>query len=549
MPDADCNRATGADKNLGMIRQGDDSMRSILLWIVAGVVMVWCGLCRLPLRSETVTVPVRLRLVDTSTGNRTAGLIRFFASDSLTPLIIDGLYPRLRGLSPSKSAAGWYVVPGEGALIRLPKGRLRCEAFSGLESARIERTVAVKEPAARIELRLPFLFRPEELGLVAGNTHLHLRNLTLTEADEYLRRIPPADRLKVVFISYLERHKDDRFYITNRYPIGDLDRFGSPGVRYSNGEEHRHNFEAYGAGYGHVMMLNIRRLVEPVSLGPGITGSGYDDRPLRPGIDDAHRQGGVVLWCHNTFGYEDVPSVLSGRIDALNVFDGSRRDRYEDTYYRYLNIGLKLPISTGTDWFLYDFSRVYAALEDRPTPAKWLAAVKAGRSIVTNGPMLQLTVNGRPIGETVDLESPAKVRIHGTAVGRHDFESLQLVRNGRVVHAEPARKQNQRYVAELTTMVRVVEPSWFALRIQSSHRNELDQPLFAHTSPVYVSFNGRRVFDLGAADDLLRMLQESMAEIRSRGNFSGETARRRVLAIYEEAIRDVQERMRSRSAK
>ena len=108
------------------------------------------------------------------------------------------------------------------------------------------------------------------------------------------------------------------------------------------------------------MFLNINRLVKPVSLGSGITGAGTDDRPLRPGIEDARGQGGTVIWCHNTSGFEGVPNTLAGRVDALNVFDGSRTGTFEESYYRYLNVGLRLPISTGTDWFVYDFSRVYA---------------------------------------------------------------------------------------------------------------------------------------------------------------------------------------------
>src|SRR5205085_5443486 len=131
---------------------------------------------------------------------------------------------------------------------------------------------------------------------VAGNTHLHLMNLTAEDADEYLKRIPAADRLRVLFISYLERIKEDVNYITNRHPVGDLQQFDATGVLVNNGEEHRHNFGAYGEGYGHVMFLNITRLVKPVSLGSGITGVGTDDRPLRPGIEDARGQGGTVIW-------------------------------------------------------------------------------------------------------------------------------------------------------------------------------------------------------------------------------------------------------------
>src|SRR5262249_38933074 len=151
--------------------------------------------------------------------------------------------------------------------------------------------------------------------------------------------------------------------------------------------------------------------VKPVSLGSGITGGGDDDRALRPGIEEARRQGGTVLWCHNTSGFEGVPNALAGRIDALNVFDGSRTGTYEESYYRYLNIGMRLPISTGTDWFLYDFSRVYAKVPGRLTVANWLEAVKAGRCLVTNGPLLTLTVDGKEAGDVLSLEQPRAVRV------------------------------------------------------------------------------------------------------------------------------------------
>src|SRR5262249_28069040 len=208
------------------------------------------------------------------------------------------------------------------------------------------------------------------------------------------------------FISYLERSKEDASYITNRYPIGELTEFKATGVLYSNGEEHRHNFDPFGQGLGHAMFLGIGKLVQPVSLGDGITGTGFDDRPLRLGMEEARRQGGTVLWCHNTLGHESVPSALAGLVDALNVFDGSRNGKFEDHYYRFLNIGLRLPISTGTDWFLYDFSRVYAKVSGRLTVPKWLEAVKAGRCQATNGPLFALSGDGKEPGDVITLDRP-----------------------------------------------------------------------------------------------------------------------------------------------
>jgi hypothetical protein len=495
---------------------------------------------------EDKEIRVRVRLVDALTGKDTAGIIRVFGKDGDRPLTLAGLFPRLRGLKVSDAVAGWHVVPAGGAETTLPPTNLRFEAVCGVESAlhRTERDLS-NDPPKEIVLRLHAVFRPEDHKLVAGNTHLHLMKLSAKDADTYLRQIPPADGLRVLFISYLERHKDDAEYITNRYPIGDLPELSATAVLFNNGEEHRHNFGGYGEGYGHVMFLNLKSLVKPVSLGPGITGGGFDDRALRPGIDEARKQGGTVIWCHNGFGVEDVLNALTGRLDALNVFDGSRRGSFEDPYYRYLNIGLRLPISTGTDWFLYDFARVYAQVDGKLTVPKWLEAVKAGRCQATNGPLLSLTVEGRHPGETLELAKPQKVRIEVSAVGRHDFQELQLVRNGKVIQRKRPESKHP-FKARLVHEIRLDEPVWFAARIESTAKNELEQQLFAHTSPVYVSYKGGGAFDVEAARALLKQVEEGQAAVRAQGRFSSPQAAARLLSLYEEAVRELNERIKQR---
>jgi hypothetical protein len=92
---------------------------------------------------------------------------------------------------------------------------------------------------------------------------------------------------------------------------------------------------------------------------PGIMKEGTDGIPLQRGIRTAREDGATVIWCHNTFGHEDIPNWVSGLLHAQNIFDGGDHGTYEDTFYRYLNVGMKVPFSTGTDWFIYDFSRVY----------------------------------------------------------------------------------------------------------------------------------------------------------------------------------------------
>jgi hypothetical protein len=521
-------------------------MRTLFLSTTCCLVLGLCAYLSAKAQKENVTT--RLRLVDAQTGKSLAGLVRVFRPDSDKPMALAGLFNRLLGLDRSAAAAGWYVVPAAGAKTSLPRARLRLEAVSGLETALARQDLDLTSGSPdEVAVQLKFLFRPEQHGLAAGNTHLHLRGLAREEADEYLRQIPAADGLKVMFISYLERHRDDQSYITNRYPVGDLNQFAATGVLFNNGEEHRHNFEAYGQGYGHVMLLDLQRLVKPVSLGPGLTGSGDDDLPLGTGIEDARKQGGTIIWCHNTNGFEDVPNALAGRLDALNVFDGSRTGSYEENYYRYLNVGLRMPISTGTDWFLYDFSRVYAKVAGQLSIKSWLGAVKAGRCVATNGPLLTLSVDGREIGDALRLDRPGSVRVEATATGRHDFQRLQLVHNGQVVQAQPAEGKDGSYTARLTREVRIDKPGWFAVRIDASTRNELDRPLYAHSSPVYVDLAGQRTFDVEAARGLLRQLEEAKAEIRARGKFSSPQAADRLLAFYEVTAKDLVGRINQRS--
>ena len=452
-------------------RKGRSCRRCRLVAIFALLLMTLCAFLRAT--GQDGNAKVRLRLVDAATGQDCAGIVRLLDRDGTRTIPLPGLYDRLRGLKVDAEFAGWHVVPSKGAQTEVPRGAYRVEAVAGLETQLVRMDVDLaKDAPGEVVVKLPPVFQPGKLGLAAGNTHLHLMKLTKDDADEYLRQIPAADRLRVLFISYLERFKDDAEYITNRYPIGDLPAFNATGVLVNNGEEHRHNFGGYGEGYGHVMFLNIKNLVKPVSLGPGITGAGNDDRPLRPGIDDARGQGGTVIWCHNSIGHEDVLNALTGRLDALNVFDGSRRGTFEETYYRYLNVGLRMPISTGTDWFIYDFARVYVRAAEPLTVTGWLGGLRAGRNQATNGPLLTLRVSDRDLGDTIKLARPGKVMVEASAVGRNDFQTLQLVHNGKVIRTSRAQGK-ETFEAKLTEEVRIEESGWLAVRIDSTTKNEL----------------------------------------------------------------------------
>lgn len=528
-----------------MRRMTPFSVRRITLGAFCVLLVAVCAMVHAT--SQEGAVKLRLRLIDSANGRDCTGIVRLIDSTSKKSVPLPGLYDRLRGVKVAAEFGGWHVVSAAGAETTVSRGVYRLEALAGVETQLSSVDVDLsKESRAETIVKLTSAFDPSKSGFGAGNTHVHLMKLTKDDAEDYLRKIPAADRLRVLFISYLERFKDDAEYITNTYPIGDLPAFKATGVLVNNGEEHRHNFGSHGEGYGHVMFLNIKNLVKPVSLGPGITGGGNDDLPLRPGIDDARRQGGTVIWCHNSFGHEDVLNALTGRLHALNVFDGSRRGTFEENYYRYLNLGIRMPISTGTDWFIYDFARVYVRCKEPLTVPSWLDGLKAGRNQATNGPLLTLRVNDREIGDTIKLAEPGKVKIEATAAGRLDFQELQLVHNGKVIRTQKPQDKAP-FRAKLSAEVRIEEPGWFAVRIASTTMNELGYQLFAHTSPVYVELAGKTIFDADSAQALLKQIEEGQAAIAKQGQFSSPRARQELLGLYDESAKMLRQRLQRRS--
>jgi hypothetical protein len=466
------------------------------------------------------------------------------------------LVPRGLGLAAEHPSLEWYVLPGR-AELQLPREPLSIEAFRGLETE-ISRVALGPGDWNRAFLQIPLhvFLNAAGRGWRGANTHLHLKEISRAEADRYLRQVPAADGLDVLFVSYLERAGADKAYVSNQYSEEELRELGrASGVLFGNGEEHRHNFGGFEEGYGHVMFLDLRKLIRPVSIGRGIMKEGVDAPPLQAGIDEAKAQGASILWCHNSFGLEDIPNWLGGRPHAQNIFDGDPESHgsYRDTFYRYLNSGLRVPFSTGTDWFIYDFSRAYAAVPTLATPRDWLRSLEAGRTFITNGPFLDFQVENKAVGEVLGLAEPRSVRVKAGAVGRVDFRLLEVVRNGEVIGTASSKPREGHFEASIDAEFRLDGPCWLALRIPPPPtkeqpaadvpRSELGGPLFAHTSPVYVEIGGRAVFQEGVAKGLLEEMKQSKEKILKNGVFADEHQRDHVLSVYALAISALEKKL------
>jgi hypothetical protein len=490
--------------------------------------------------AEGAQCRLTIDLVDDFTRQSVPGLVRVTDIQSAQPVRLADHFPRARD---------WYVVPGR-VTVSVPRRRLRVEAIQGLETERaVSEVDATGQSTAAVELPMRKFYEARFREWYAGNTHLHLMQMSRADAERYLQVVPRADGLDLVFLSSIRRVPEEVDYVSNQIVqeswTGDvLERLSQSGTLIAGGQEHRHNFGRGGQGYGHVLMLNLQQPVRPVSLGPGLMAEGTDGQPLRQGITAAGEQGATVIWCHSDLGYEDIPSWISGLVHAQNIFDGSQGDTYERAFYRYLDLGLHVPFSTGTNWGIYDFARVYVPVSGELTVGGWLDSLRAGRSYITNGPFLELETERAAIGDSLTMESPNVVTVVGHGMGRLDFGGLELVYNGRVVHRVPAAAEGGYYYADLRHGLFIDHPGWFALRIPADvGNNELGRPLFAHTSPIYVEMQGQQFFRTEVANQLVAELQRSIQAIERQAKFADDAERRAVLDVYREAIEALEQRI------
>ena len=445
------------------------------------------------------------------------------------------------------TASGTFAHPPEALLKRGPgkpfffcDGQFQVNAPRGRTDVLVERgteyepaRVVVEMPekgAVDVEVPLKRWYSPQEDRFYPGNTHIHYDEKE-TRPDDRLAVDCSVEGYNVTIVSVLDRRQLP--YASNKYPIGVMNEFTTAHHALDIGEENRHYGEhsPWGMGYGHVMFLNIRNIVQPVSRGHILSAQFDPDYPpLCFCCDDARDQGGVVIWCHNGRGMEAPVAAALGKLDAFNLFDPYWMDPEYDLWYRLLNCGFDLPASTGTDWFVCSNNRVYVNTGEEFSYANWIAGMKAGNTFITNGPAIHLTVNDREMGASVDLSSGGRLDIEATFHSYYPVHRLEIVMNGAVIHGE-AWPEGTRHGAVRHGMT-VEHDGWIAARLWGDARDSFDQSIYAHTSPVYVKCGQAPSERADAARYFLRAVDESLEWVDNHGRYSNDRQREEVRDLF-----------------
>ena len=369
-----------------------------------------------------------------------------------------------------------------------------------------------------------------EQGWHPGNTHIHYDH-NEQRPDERLRLDPRVEDLRVTAISVLTRW--DLPYASNKYSPGFLTDFSTDHHYVECGEECRHNDSADSIehGYGHVMFLRIKDIVEPISRGFLVDETDPDYPPLSLACDEARAQGGLVIWCHNGRGMEAPVAAALGKLDAINLFDPFWQDPEYDLWYDMLNCGITLPASTGSDWFVCSANRVYVDTAGDFEPDAWYRGLSEGRTFVTNGPALFMEANGQRPGDTLELEPGSTAHVTVSWHSFYSVDTVQIIRNGRVVHDH----RMDTLAGELSVEIEIPEDGWLAARLASNVRDSFHQPLFAHTSPLYVKCGRPNASAGPAATAFVRKLDEALEWTATKGKYRTAAHQREVQDLFREA--------------
>ncbi|HEX6961266.1 MAG TPA: CehA/McbA family metallohydrolase [Lacipirellula sp.] len=242
--------------------------------------------------------------------------------------------------------------------------------------------------------------------------------------------------------------------------------------------------------------------------------------PSASAADDA----GATVVALTPFAWDLPIWIAAGKLDAVQIINrhsqwnaaadnegvGRPRDetffpgplgngRYSETIYHHLlNCGLRLPPAAGSGTGAGSGSkligsplgsnRTYVHCGGTCTRESWLEGLRAGRVIVTNGPLLRTRVDGELPGYVFQLYENERrefqIALDLAFYEANKVEYLEIIQNGRPIHQvrldELAARQGKLPFVEFDTS------GWFLVRAVTDNEKVYQ---YATTAPYYVESN------------------------------------------------------------
>ena len=191
------------------------------------------------------------------------------------------------------------------------------------------------------------------------------------------------------------------------------------------------------------------------------------------------------------------PNEAWGRPRDLKQLPDPHGNGYwtQEIYYHLLNCGVRLPPSAGSASGVLPnpvgYNRVYVNVEGDLTYAKWWDGLKAGRSFVTNGPLLVCRVNGHLPGHVFTADAgPLELTFDVSVISNDPVQRTEIIHNGRVIRTIDFDGLITGQVdATRKVSVKVSESGWFLVRAITNVPHTFR---FASTAPFYIELGDRK---------------------------------------------------------
>ncbi len=187
----------------------------------------------------------------------------------------------------------------------------------------------------------------------------------------------------------------------------------------------------------------------------------------------------------------------------------------EHVYWKMLDAGLRLTPTAGSDFGVTEthlgYNRTYFYSEVRPTSRDWVAAVRDGKTMVTNGPLLRAYLNGMPpggifrgtSGQSIDLDFQVSLTV------REPVDYLDVIFNGETLYS--AKLEDHYKKGEFPPM-KIDKSGWLLIRVVTAHEKGYR---LASTSPFYFVFDGKPHISKEAVQFMQGWLSNAEENIRS----------------------------------
>ncbi|MCY4439737.1 MAG: CehA/McbA family metallohydrolase [Deltaproteobacteria bacterium] len=409
----------------------------------------------------------------------------------------------------------YAYIPGE-CVADLPLGEVFVEICRGYEVRPLRTRVTVTPQTRELTFELERVLRWRERGWVTADTHVHFLSPQTALLEGAAEGVNVVNLLASQWGEMFSNVSD----FDGATTLGARDFGGSGEFLVRVGTENRMQV------LGHISLLGYAgAMIHPLCTG-GPSESAIGDPQEVTMADWATRclqQGGLVVMPHAPNPQcERAADIVLGVVDAMemmtfNPCEGQLNPYGIADWYRYLNLGYLLPVVGGSDKMAAASQlggvRTYTQLGELEfTYDNWMAALRAGNTFVTVGPLAELTVEGRPPGATVELPPgggtvSVQWRVESVAV---PIASVELVHGGVVAEQVDA---GGALALSGSASVRMADSSWLALRVRGSYRGGHDDDIAAHTSAVQVRVGGARPFSAHDAGLILDQIEGALAYV------------------------------------